>query len=467
MFLEYYGLRQQPFGVTPDPAYLYPSRTHSEALASLSSGIREGRGFFALVAQPGMGKTTLLYQLMEELRETARVAYLFQTQCDIREFLQYLLAELNVDARGMGLVALHNKLNEALFAEMLGGKRFVLIVDEAQNLEDPVLETVRLLSNFETTHTKLLQIVLAGQPELAVKLEHPKLAQLRQRIAVLAHLERLSPEAVRCYIEHRLKVAGYQGEPLFSDGAVAIIAEASQGIPRNINNLCFHALSFGCTWEMKEIPESVARNVAKKLGFVVAPATEPVVVGRALAEPAKLAAPVHEPRGIGSSLTYEGPTSFLQSRWALVAVAAMVLIVFGASARAIWKLAGPGLTRAAALPKSGEGALSSAGSGYAQEFGPAPFNAAPEQTDAGQILTVVVMPGQTLREVATNYTGRYDDSIRAQVRTLNPQIDIDHLQPGQLIRVPLPSGMWKKSFDSEDSAAAPSQASPAKPAQTP
>lgn len=121
MFLEFYGLRQQPFGVTPDPAYLYRSGTHDEALCSLSSGIREGRGFFALVAQPGMGKTTLLYQLMEELRDTARVAYLFQTQCDIREFLQYLLAELHVDARGLGLVALHNKLNEALFAEMLEG----------------------------------------------------------------------------------------------------------------------------------------------------------------------------------------------------------------------------------------------------------------------------------------------------------------------------------------------------------
>src|SRR5271170_4992546 len=193
MFLDFYGLRQQPFGVTPDPAYLYPSQTHSEALAALSAGICEGRGFFALVAEPGMGKTTLLYRLLEGLRGSARTAYLFQTQCDKREFLQYILSELGVDTRGLGLVSMHNKLNEVLFAELLEGRRFVLVVDEAQNLEDSVLETIRLLSNFETTHTKLLQIVLAGQPELAVKLAQPHLLQLRQRVAVFAHLQRFSP----------------------------------------------------------------------------------------------------------------------------------------------------------------------------------------------------------------------------------------------------------------------------------
>ena len=170
MFLDFYRLHQQPFGVTPDPAFLYPSRTHCEALDSLAEGILEGRGFLALIAEPGMGKTTLLYQVLEGLRDTARAAFLFQTQCNSREFFQYLLSELGVDSTGMGLVAMHNKLNEMLFAEMLAGKRFVLIVDEAQNLDDSVLETIRLLSNFETSHTKLLQIVLAGQSQLAEKL---------------------------------------------------------------------------------------------------------------------------------------------------------------------------------------------------------------------------------------------------------------------------------------------------------
>jgi N-acetylmuramoyl-L-alanine amidase/type II secretory pathway predicted ATPase ExeA len=242
MFLDFYNLRQQPFGVTPDSAYLYPSRTHCEALDALTEGILAGRGFLALIAEPGMGKTTLLYQVLEGLRDKARAAYLFQTQCNSREFFQYLLSELGVDSTGMGLVAMHNKLNEMLFAEMLAGKRFVLIVDEAQNLDDTVLETIRLLSNFETSNTKLLQIVLAGQPQLGEKLGQKQLAQLLQRITVVKHLEALSLEETAGYIRHRLKVAGYCGEELFEREALALIAERSQGVPRNINKICFHAL---------------------------------------------------------------------------------------------------------------------------------------------------------------------------------------------------------------------------------
>ena len=221
MFLDFYHLREQPFGVTPDPAYLYPSRTHCEALDSLTEGILDGRGFLALIAEPGMGKTTLLYQVLEGLRDTSRAAFLFQTQCNSREFFQYLLSELGVDSTGMGLVAMHNKLNEMLFAEMLAGKRFVLIVDEAQNLDDSVLETIRLLSNFETSNTKLLQIVLAGQPQLGEKLGQRQLAQLLQRITVVKHLEALSPEETAAYVRHRLKVAGHCGEALFESPSEA------------------------------------------------------------------------------------------------------------------------------------------------------------------------------------------------------------------------------------------------------
>ena len=215
MFLDFYHLREQPFGVTPDPAYLYPSRTHCAALDSLTEAIQGDHGFLALVAEPGLGKTTLLYQVLEGLRDTARAAFLFQTQCNSREFFEYLLTDLGVDTSGMGLVAMHGKLNEMLFAEMLAGRRFVLIVDEAQNLDDSVLETIRLLSNFETTNSKLLQIVLAGQPQLADKLAQPHLAQLLQRITLVKYLEPLSPEETAGYISHRLKVAGHGGDPLF------------------------------------------------------------------------------------------------------------------------------------------------------------------------------------------------------------------------------------------------------------
>ncbi len=220
MFLDFFHLREQPFGVTPDPAYLYPSRTHCEALDSLTEAILGDRGFLALIAEPGMGKTTLLYQVLEGLRDSARAVFLFQTQCNSREFFQYLMSELGVDSTGMGMVAMHNKLNELLFAEMLAGRRFVLIVDEAQNLDDGVLETIRMLSNFETPHAKLLQIVLAGQPQLGEKLSQPHLSQLLQRISTVKYLEALSPEETAGYIEHRLRVAGYRGFTLFEPEAV-------------------------------------------------------------------------------------------------------------------------------------------------------------------------------------------------------------------------------------------------------
>ncbi|HKI12191.1 MAG TPA: AAA family ATPase [Candidatus Acidoferrum sp.] len=245
MFLDFYSLREQPFGVTPDPNYLYLSRTHGEALGALLDGIKADRGFMALIAEPGMGKTTILYRILEELRDSARSVFLFQTQCDSREFFRYILSELGIKTARMGLVSMHNKLNEVLFSEMLAGRRFILVVDEAQDLEEPVLETIRLLSDFETPHAKLLGIILSGQPLLAEKLARTALSQLKQRIAIVRRLEPLSSDETACYIEHRLKVAGFSGDRLFEPEALALIAEQSQGIPRVINNLCFNALSLG------------------------------------------------------------------------------------------------------------------------------------------------------------------------------------------------------------------------------
>ena len=210
--LDFYGLRQQPFDVTPDPAYLYLSPSHREALTTLKQGIEHFRGFMMLVAEPGMGKTTLLNKLMEEQSDSARVVFLFQTQCSSRELLCFILNELEVDHTGMDVVAMHRALNQALLEEMLRGRRFVLIVDEAQNLQEPVLETIRLLSDFETTHSKLIQIVLAGQPQMAETLMAPSLVQLRQRIAALANLKSLTASETAEYVEHRLRAAGWNGE---------------------------------------------------------------------------------------------------------------------------------------------------------------------------------------------------------------------------------------------------------------
>ena len=263
--LSFYGMPQQPFDVTPDPAYLYLTPSHREALTSLQEGIEHFRGFMVLVAEPGMGKTTLLNKLMEQLTDSARVVFLFQTQCSSRELLCFILNELEVDHTGMDVVAMHRALNQALLEEMLRGRRFVLVVDEAQNLQEPVLETIRLLSDFETTHSKLIQIVLAGQPQLADSLMKPSLVQLRQRIAVLSSLKALTPTETAAYIEHRLRAAGWRDKMIFSSEALDQIAESSGGIPRRINNLCFNALLEGFHRGVEVVDQDLVKEMAERL----------------------------------------------------------------------------------------------------------------------------------------------------------------------------------------------------------
>jgi type II secretory pathway predicted ATPase ExeA len=264
-FLEFYGLNQQPFDVTPDPAYLYMSRAHREALTSLTQGVENLRGFMTLVANPGLGKTTLMNKLTEDLGDKARVVHLFQTQCSASELPRYLLSELGVKYDPADSVAMHHTLNEVLFQEMLQGRRFVLIVDEAQNLQESVLETIRLLSDYETTHSKLIQIILTGQPQLVQTLMRPGLSQLRQRIGIVANLKALDAPEVAEYIEHRLRTAGSSGNPVFSRDAVNRIAEESEGAPRSINNLCFNALLQGFSARQQVIDAGVVEKAANQL----------------------------------------------------------------------------------------------------------------------------------------------------------------------------------------------------------
>jgi general secretion pathway protein A len=263
MYLRYYGFKEQPFGVTPDPRFLYLSPAHREALASLYYGIDAGRGFMALIARPGMGKTTLLIQLLRKFESAARTAFIFQTQCTSREFMRFLLTESGCEIRGdQDLVNMHKEFNQCLLQEARAGRRFILIVDEAQNCDPSVLETIRLLSDFETPRAKLMQIVLAGQPELADKLAQPSLAQLRQRISVMSKLDPLPLHEIEQFINYRLRVAGYEGGPLFTPEARRMIAQASEGIPRNINNICFNALSIGCALQQKTIDVDIVKEVA-------------------------------------------------------------------------------------------------------------------------------------------------------------------------------------------------------------
>jgi type II secretory pathway predicted ATPase ExeA len=269
MFLEFYGLQEQPFGVTPDPRYLYMSGVHREALASLVYGIDAGLGFSTLIAEPGMGKTTLLNRVLSHFRSSARTAFIFETQCDSHELLRNLLLELEIGnaEENESNVALLNRLKHFLLDQARNHRRVLLVVDEAQNLDDSVLEAIRLLSNFETFRKKLLHIVLAGQPELASKLGRPEMAQLRQRINQANRLRPFKPEDSVQYIAHRLNVAGYSGPALFSPEALALLVSRSRGVPREINRLCFNALSLGCATQKRVIDDNIIKEVASDLEF--------------------------------------------------------------------------------------------------------------------------------------------------------------------------------------------------------
>lgn len=268
MLLDYFRLREQPFGVTPDPRFFYPSDTHREAMASLLYGVQSERAFMAMVAQPGMGKTMLLFHLLEQLGSGVRTAFLFQTQCDSRELLGYLLTDLGLKVQGYDPIQMHEHLKEELLREARAGRRVLVIVDEAQNLDASVLETVRLLSDFECPSRKLMQIILAGQPQLSQKLGSAELIQLRQRLSMIIQIKPLPAKDVATYIARRLQVAGYTGPALFSPEAVGIIAARSRGIPRIINNYCFNSLSLAFGIKKTTVDADVVSEVAHDLELV-------------------------------------------------------------------------------------------------------------------------------------------------------------------------------------------------------
>jgi type II secretory pathway predicted ATPase ExeA len=272
------GVQENPFGFTPNPKYLYPSRSHAEARASMILGLECGLGFQALIAPPGMGKTTVLFDILAYFRRVAHTAFLFQLQGNARSFLRYLALELGTEVNDLDLVHVQQGINRLLVRERRLGRRTIIVIDEGQTLNSSVLEVVRLLSNFETASDKLLQIVLAGQPELAEKLALPGLAQLSQRISMIKTLTALNLSETIGYIEHRLGVAGYQGQPLFTPAALESIWAASRGVPREINTICFNALLLLTATAGTQVGAEIVREVLHDLQ-PASETTRPVMVG--------------------------------------------------------------------------------------------------------------------------------------------------------------------------------------------
>lgn len=268
MYEAFFGLREKPFHVTTDPAFLYPSREHQEALAHLIYGIRERLGFLLVTGEVGTGKTTLAKTLVQRLEGPIRSALILNPTLNGTQLLRFMLRDFGLDAvpgepaplknRGDLLAAIEAFLLEQ--AQQRGNA--VLIIDEAQALSISTLEQVRLLSNVETAKSKLLQIVLIGQPELTQRLADRRLRALRQRIAVRYHVQPLPMEEVEQYILHRLQAAGSDGSTRFTREAIGSIARIAQGIPRQINLLCDQALVAAFVRESKEIDESMVEEAS-------------------------------------------------------------------------------------------------------------------------------------------------------------------------------------------------------------
>jgi general secretion pathway protein A len=253
MYLSFYGLRETPFAPTPDPKFLFQSARHREALAQLIYGVRERKGFIVLTGEIGTGKTTLLRTLLERLNADTPVAYVHNSALNIEGLLEYVLQDWGVKSTANSHAQRLFELNEFLIDQHRKGGTPVLVIDEAQNLSVETLEAVRMLSNFETTNQKLMQILLVGQPELRLKLDLPELRQLKQRIGLRCHIAPLSAEETRLYIRHRLRIAGATDAGTFTDGAIQKIADYSGGTPRVINIVCDHCLLSGFADSKKRI----------------------------------------------------------------------------------------------------------------------------------------------------------------------------------------------------------------------
>jgi general secretion pathway protein A len=452
MVLRHFNLREQPFGVTPDPRFLFATETHREALSALLYGIESGLGFIAFTANPGMGKTTILFEALAQLRERFRTVFLFQAIQSPTDLVRALLIDLGEKNPQGTLVDLETRLNEILVKESETGKRLVVVLDEAQNLDYSVLEAVRMLSNFETTSRKLMQIVLCGQLQLADRLAEPGLLQLRQRISIFAYLKPLSLFETIDYIEHRLKVAGYSGsKPLFTNEAMTLIARHSGGIPRNINNLCFNALSLACALKKEVIGADAIREVIGDLKVhretirerITVTEVDPVPPRRSMGERLREAWPSLRVPAIAAMLccllTFAGERLILANSAALNAGKAVRSVqASDAPAPAVAAVPVPDTQTKPedAAPPSHPAAVRPAAETRRQAA--SPDSSGDEAPPENQVWLVEARRGQSLLTICKEQFGDCSPELLNRIVVLNPQIvNSNFIRQGQRVILPL------------------------------
>jgi type II secretory pathway predicted ATPase ExeA len=265
MYLEYFGLTARPFRLTPDAGFLFMSEPHSRAKSYMDYTVWNREGFAVITGEIGCGKTTLIQKLLSELGENVVVAKLFQTQLDEVEFLQAVLLEFGLNPPNAKKVDLLDMLNRFLVERFQQHKQILLVVDEAHNLSRKVLEEIRILAELETHKEKILHVILAGQPQLNQILDHPELAQLKQRVKLRYHIRALSEQEQSEYIRHRLSIVGASNRTLFSPETLLVIYKYTGGVPRLINTLCDTVLTCACVDKLSEITTDIVETAAKEL----------------------------------------------------------------------------------------------------------------------------------------------------------------------------------------------------------
>src|SRR4051812_5008619 len=265
MYEKYFQLRERPFALSPDPEYLYPSRGHQEALSYLRYGVEGHAGFVVITGEIGSGKTTMLQALLGRLDRNITVARLVNTMLDPRELLEAIVLDFGIDPTGMSKPMMLQKLAEFLVQQRQAGRLTLLVIDEAQNLSLPALEEIRMLSNLETEKSKLIQIIMIGQPELREKLSLPQLTQLRQRITVSYHLQPLDAEETANYINHRLKRAAIGSPVTFPHDVTDLIHARSRGVPRIINVIADATLLFAYGIDRRDVDMATTQEALEEL----------------------------------------------------------------------------------------------------------------------------------------------------------------------------------------------------------
>jgi general secretion pathway protein A len=398
MYQEFFGLNRTPFHITPDPDFLFLSRSHEEALASIVYGVDQRKGFVVVLGDVGLGKTTILRYYLEELApKDLTTAYVFNPNVTLKALLDTIFRELGIAPAPDNVPDMVDHLHGMFLDEYQRGRNVVLIIDEAQNMPVETLEGLRLLSNLESSTDKLIQIVLVGQPEFAARLQLPELRQLRQRVAVRSTLVPFTDRESLAYIEHRLKKAGGTSASAFTPGALREVVDHAKGVPRVINILCDNALVNGLGCQKKPVTAAIVREAIL-------------------------------------DLTGHARVRWRPWAWAsLVAVVAAAALYLSSPSREFVVGAAETQVQLPALPQAPAGALPVAAGGAGPLARPG---------EDGVATAVIVGKGDTLLQLAWDVYGFADERVMQVVLAANPNIENpDRLLVGSAVRFPAIPGL--------------------------